>query len=164
MMFLFVPFIMMAQTSSNPKAITSDQDYYYAYSDTLEKDDTISQYYYIKDYCQDLRIQVNMDTLAAGYLKANTVVYGSLDYSNWSALTGDITGTALSATFAADSTITGTNTYSGTSTISTAGTTSATSTTLFKDVYYKYIKVTTIAIDSTQYGDFDYRILFNTNE
>lgn len=177
---LFVPFLMMAQTLTSPKAITTDQDYYYLYGDTLEKDATISQYYYVKDYCQDLRIEIDLDTIAAGYLKTETLVYGSLNNSDWHLLTGNVTGQlftasaatgAISTTFAADSTTTGTyatvnytSTNVGTSTITTAGETSATSTTLYRDVYDKYIKVTSTAVDSTQYGQFKYRILFNTNE
>lgn len=133
---LFVPFLMMAQTLTSPKAITTDQDYYYLYGDTLEKDAAISQYYYVKDFCQDIRIQSQVDTLAAGYLKIRTIVYGSLDYSNWYTL----------------------------DTLDIAGQTSATGSLLEKDVYSKYLKLTTTAIDSTQYGEFKYRILFNTNK
>lgn len=180
LLVFLVPLLVNAQTLASPKAITADKDYYYLYGDTLEKDAAISQYYYVSDYCQDLRLQLDLDTLAEGYIKVNTVVYGSMDYANWVTLTGNITGQlltasaatgAISTTFAADSTTTGTygtvnytSTNVGTSTITTAGATAATSSTLYKDVYYKYIKVTSTAVDSTQYGQFKYRILFNTNK
>ncbi len=180
LLLFLVPFLVNAQTLASPKAITADKEYYYLYGDTLEKNAVISQYYYVSDFCQDIRIQLDLDTLEAGYLKVNTVVYGSVDYVNWNTLTGNVTGQlftrsaatgAVSLDFAADSTITGTyvpvnytSTNVGTSTIATAGATSAASSTLYKDVFYNYIKVTSTAIDSTQYGQFKYRILFNTNK
>ena len=161
---MFVPFLMNAQTITSPKVITSDIDHYYLYGDTLEKDAVISQYYFVKDYCQDINLEIELDTIAAGYLKVSTIVYGSLNYRDWTTLTGNINSTTLAATFAADSVIAGTVTNTGTSTISTAGATAATSATLFRDVYFKYIKVTSTAIDSTQYGQYKHRILFNTNK
>lgn len=132
-MALFAFVSLQAQT---PTKLAEGVKYYH-YSDTLEKNDVITQYYYVPDFCTSFRIQTDCDTLATGYIKVSTQVYGSLDFSNWVAI-----GSAL---------------------VTSGNTASATNTALNSTVHYNYLKITTTAVDSTQYVDFKYRLLIDKN-
>ena len=138
-LLLIIVAILSIVTFANAQASTklSEGIKYFHYSDTLEKNDAITQYYYIPDFCVNLRIQTDCDTLATGYIKTSTQVYGSVDYSNWVAV-----GSAL---------------------VTSGNGASATNTALNSGIYWPYVKITTTAVDSTQYVDFKYRLVIDKN-
>lgn len=106
----------------------------YEYGDTLVKDSTYNNVYYVSTFVDNLRLQMESDTLKTGYIKVNAIVSGSLDYSNWYNI----------------------------DTLSVAGSgASANGTLLTSNVFYNYIKVTVKAIDSTQYVTSKYYLLID---
>ncbi len=164
------------QTLASPVNVTSTGVRSYTHSATLLKNAVVTNYYMTSAAFETMRLQIDLDTVAAGALSVATVVYGSLDKVNWEVLTGNVTGEtltrsaatgAIATTFNADSTITGTyvpinytTTLNGTTTITTAGTHAATSSVMFEKVNYNYIKIVTTAANQTQYALLRYKILF----
>lgn len=128
--------LMVAMVATQAQVKLSEGVKSYHYSDSLKKNATITQYYYIPDFCENYRLQTDCDTLSAGYIKVSTIVYGSLDYSNWVSI----------------------------DTLVTAGSgASATGNALNTNIYYNYLKVVSKAVDSTQYVDYKYKLLIDKN-
>lgn len=132
-LFIGVSFQAEAQT-----AVKYDQVISYSYTDTLTKDDVYtSTIYYIKDFAENLRFQVQGDSISDGYTKLSSVVYGSLDNSNWTAMGSAV---VLSAT-GADS-----------------------DGAVYTNQFYDYVKIVITAIDSVQNSDFDWNLLIDKND
>lgn len=109
----------------------------YTYSDTLAKDETFNNTYYVKAFADNLRLQVSADTLTTGYIKVQTIIAGSLDNSNWTNI----------------------------DTLVVAGSgASAYGVKLSQNTFYNYLKVTVKAIDSTQYVEPKYYLLIDQKE
>jgi hypothetical protein len=162
-LFILLVFLAFVTVARSQTVIKSDMVVNYQYADTLQKDDTVAVTYYVKDFVVNARLTVITDSLSTGYSKTNTILYGSADYVNWTALTGNYSAQTLALTINADSTQTGTFTPSGTSTISIAGTDGGSSSIVYKDLFYPYLKVQTIAVDSTQNNRYIYKLVIDKN-
>ena len=134
-LILMIAFVTVstAQTKVTNNVVKS-----FTYSDSLEKDVVLTHNYAIANFAKTVRIQFDEDTLATGYIKIIAMLYGSLDYQNWTLL-GDTLNIA-------------------------SATASATKDSLYKDVYYNYIRVYQKAIDSTQFVSHKYKLLFEIND
>lgn len=131
--------VLFMGVSQAQTVINSDGVYYYSYTDTLSATgDSLyeSRVYYVDDFVENIRLQVNADSLQAGYTKLECVLLGSLDNSNWFSV-GDTINLAANG---ADS-----------------------DKASYTSVYYNYIKPKIRAVDSTQYTDFSWRILIDKN-
>jgi hypothetical protein len=129
--------LMVAFVATQAQVKLSEGVKSYVHSATVEKDDAVTNYYYIPDFCTAFRIQTDMDTVAAGYIKVSIQAYGSLDYSNWVAI-----GSAL---------------------VTSGAGASATNTALNSTVHYNYLKIVGTAVDSTQFIQYKYKLLIDKN-
>lgn len=130
--------IISVARSQGTYTVTASGVKSYMYGDTLKKNTEVSVTYGITTFAKNVRYLADIDTLATGYIKGTAKVYGSLDNQNWTQLGSNLALGSATAT--------------------------ATKDTLFKDVYYRYIKVYVKGIDSTQYGRYSHKILIEMEE
>ncbi len=103
LLFVFVPFLMVAQTTVKEDVVLTQ---YGAVSDTLNKDDAVTDSWYIKDFSTDAEVFWDIDSVA-GRTKVTALFQGSYDNSNWitinsttlTVITGDTTFVQSSGTF-----------------------------------------------------------------
>ena len=135
---ILILMIAFVTVSTAQTKVTTSGVKSYTYGDTLKKDDVLTQNYAIANFAKTVRIQFDEDTLDTGNIKIIAMVYGSLDYQHWTLL-GDTLSIASS-------------------------TATATKDSLYKDVYYNYIRVYQKAIDNAQYVSHKYKLLFEIND
>ena len=128
---LAIGMIASAQTT-----VKSDKVLNYEYTDTLNKDEIVYQYYYVPNFPATIKVQAQADSIVTGYTKVNFLTYGSLDYVNWYPI-GD--------------------------TIELASTDADSDTLTYSNNYWTYYRQKVWAVDSTQYTDFNFQILFDIN-
>ncbi|MFA7362098.1 MAG: hypothetical protein WC139_13780 [Candidatus Kapaibacterium sp.] len=125
-------------------SVTADKVVHYIYGDTLIKDATFNNTYYVKDFAVNARLTLVIDTmhLATDLPKVRAIVTRSVNNSDFYSVAGD--------------TVTASATAASGHKIATSG--------LLSDIYANYLKVTVKAIDSTQNTKVGYYLLIDKNE
>ena len=138
-LFAFIAIGINAQT-----VVTSDKVIHYTYGDTLIKDATFNNTYYVKPYALNARLTLEIDTMALGTdtPKVVAILARSVNNVDWYSVAGD--------------TVTATATTASGHKIATSG--------LIGDIYAPYLKVTVTAIDSTQNAKVQYYLLIQKNK
>lgn len=103
LLFMFVPFLLAAQTTISEDVVLTK---YGAVGDTLNKDDVVTDSWYIDDFSTDSEVFWDIDSVA-GRTKVKLDFEGSYDNSNWITInsttltvaTGDTTFVQSSGTY-----------------------------------------------------------------
>lgn len=124
--------------------VNSDRVIHYTYDDTLIKDATFSNSYYIKNYAVNARLTLQVDTMstAAQHPKARAILLRSVNHVDWYSIEGD--------------TVVAASTLASGHKIATSA--------LISNIYEPYLKVTVTAIDSTQNSKVKYYLLIQKNQ
>jgi hypothetical protein len=138
-LFAFIAIGINAQT-----VVTSDKVIHYTYGDTLIKDATFYNTYYVKPYALNARLTLEIDTMASAvqHPKVNAILSRSVNNLDWYSVAGD--------------TVVAASTIASGHKIATSG--------LIGDIYAPYLKVTVKAIDSTQNSKVKYYLLIQKNQ
>lgn len=127
-----VPLFLGAQTLVDTDDVINKHG---ATADTLNKDDVVTDSYYVKDFSKDAELFWDIDSVA-GRTKVTLGFYGSYDYVNWIT----IDETTLTVT-------TGDTTF-----VQSSGT-----------YLYPYLRAQATAIDSVQTTRYKYNLVIDKN-
>lgn len=124
--------------------IKTDYVVNYLYGDTLIKNASFSNVYYVKDFVKNARLTLVIDTMAsaAQHPKVRSVLLRSANAVDYYSVAGD--------------TVTATSSLASGHKIATSS--------LISNIYEPYVKVTTTAIDSTQNSKVKYILVIDKNE
>jgi len=145
---LIVSFLVIVASSyaqSYPvTTVTADGVKFFLFGDTLIKNATFNNTYFVKDFAVNARLTLVIDTmhLATDLPKVQAIITRSVNNSDYYSVAGD-TVTALATT------------ASGHKMAKSA---------LLTDIYENYLKVTVKAIDSTQNTKVKYYLLLDKNQ
>lgn len=134
--FLIIALFVLTLSVNAQTLIKAPTTVAYAHADTVKKNTTFSKTYFVQNTRDILRLQVNVDTLKAGYLKVQSIISGSLDHKNWTDIDTLVVKSEGAKHFGVK---------------------------LSQNAYYNYLRVTVKAIDSTQFVRVKYYLLIDKN-
>jgi len=125
------------------KAITADQVVYFPFTDTLIKDATFNNTYFVKDFAVNARLTLVTDTMttATDFVKVRAIIGRSANNVDYYSVAGD-TVTALATTASGHK-------------MAKSG--------VLTSIYEPYVKITVKAIDSTQNAKVKFYLLLDKN-